>query len=91
MTATGTQSCILIEVADSGAGLPAEQLQHVFDPFFTTKEHGTGLGLSLTKSIVEAHGGSIFIEAGRDGGVIARIRLPEQAPESGEERSDETV
>ena len=91
MTATGTQACFLIEVADSGAGLPAEQLQHVFDPFFTTKEHGTGLGLSLTKSIVEAHGGSIFIEAGRDGGVIARIRLPEQAPESGEERSDETV
>lgn len=90
-TARGAQPCILIEVADSGVGLPAEQLQHVFDPFFTTKEHGTGLGLSLTKSIVEAHGGSIFIEAGRDRGLIARIRLPEEAPASGEERSNETV
>lgn len=91
MTETGTQPCILIEVADSGIGLTAEQLQHVFDPFFTTKEFGTGLGLSLTKSIVDSHGGDIYIEAGRERGVVTRIRLPKNRPDIREERSHEAL
>lgn len=67
-----------ITITDNGPGIP-EQLQHkVFQPFFTTKPEGrgTGLGLSLCKSVVEAHGGSITIESSTTSGTKVFIRLP---------------
>lgn len=70
---------IRIAIVDSGTGLTAEQLDRVFDPFFTTKDHGTGLGLSLTKSIVEAHDGSISISPNQGPGLTVEIYLPFEA------------
>ena len=66
---------IVAEVLDDGPGIPADMLPHVFDPFFTTKDNGTGLGLSVTHTIVREHGG--YIEASSDPGrgTCFRLRL----------------
>ncbi|RUM95767.1 histidine kinase [Pseudaminobacter arsenicus] len=65
-----------IAVSDSGSGIPSDRLGHVFDPFYTTKVHGMGMGLSIARTIVEAHGGSIHVENQSGGGSIFRVRLP---------------
>ena len=51
-----------IAVSDTGEGIPAETLAHVFDPFFTTKPNGMGMGLPISRTIIEAHGGRIWVE-----------------------------
>jgi signal transduction histidine kinase len=68
----------LVEVAfhDTGPGIPAADLPHVFEPYFTTKETGIGLGLALTKKIVEEHGGTIAVESQPGEGTRVTIRLP---------------
>ena len=53
----------LVEISDTGKGIPEENLTKVFDPFFTTKETGTGLGLSVAHHIMEIWGGSIAVES----------------------------
>ncbi|TBR08682.1 MAG: GHKL domain-containing protein [Candidatus Nitrosotenuis sp.] len=53
---------VIIEVADSGQGIPPENLNNIFDPLFTTKQRGTGLGLSSCKNIIEQHGGKISVK-----------------------------
>lgn len=63
-------------VVDAGHGLPAERLSHLFDSFYTSKPHGMGLGLSIARSIVEAHGGRIRAENNRDAGSTFRVALP---------------
>ena len=65
---------VQIRVTDSGPGIPAEDLPHVFDRYFSKREGGTGLGLALTKAIVQAHGG--HIEASNPGGACFTISLP---------------
>jgi signal transduction histidine kinase len=52
----------IIEIEDSGPGIPEEILSKIFDPLFTTKPKGTGLGLATVKNIVEQHGGSIYVK-----------------------------
>ncbi|HYJ82635.1 MAG TPA: ATP-binding protein [Allosphingosinicella sp.] len=70
---------VLIEVIDTGAGIPPSDLEKIFEPFYTTKETGTGLGLSLCRTIVEEHGGSLWAVAGVERGAAFRLRLPSAA------------
>ena len=67
---------ITIEIADTGVGIPPEQLTKVLDPFFTTKEKGTGLGLSVVYGVVERHGGRLAIDSAPGRGTTVTIRLP---------------
>jgi PAS domain S-box-containing protein len=67
---------IRLIIADSGPGIAAAHLPYVFDRFFTTKADGTGLGLPITRSIVEEHGGMIFVESEPGKGTAFRIVLP---------------
>jgi PAS domain S-box-containing protein len=68
---------VLIQVQDSGEGLNPEQTEHIFEPFFTTKPEGIGMGLSISRSIVESHGGRLWAESGPDGALF-QFTLPIQ-------------
>ena len=67
-----------VAVIDSGPGIPAEIAQDLFKPFITTKKHGMGIGLSISHSIIEAHGGRIWVEPNPNGGTIFRFQIPER-------------
>ncbi len=67
---------VLISVADNGSGVAAENLPRLFDAFFTTKQQGTGLGLPITKRIIEEHKGDITVESEPDKGTTFHVRLP---------------
>ncbi len=77
ITAREEIDCVLIEVADTGSGIPADSLPSVFDPFFTTKDVGSGLGLglSITYGIVQQFGGTISARNGDGGGAVFEVRL----------------
>ena len=66
-------------VQDSGPGIDAENTERVFDRFFTTKSQGMGMGLSICRSIVEAHGGRLWVETGSHRGSVFLISLPVRA------------
>lgn len=66
---------VLVDVCDTGPGIPLESLDRVFDPFFTTKEQGTGLGLSICQRIMHELGGSIGVSSGR-GGTVFTVAIP---------------
>ena len=65
-----------VSVADTGPGIAAELAGKLFEPFYSTKEHGMGMGLSIVRTIVEAHGGEIRAENSYHGGAVFRVRLP---------------
>ena len=65
-----------ISVQDRGIGLRAEQADRLFEPFYTTKAHGMGLGLAISRSIIEAHGGRLWAEADRGQGATFSFALP---------------
>jgi signal transduction histidine kinase len=69
-------SSAVISISDSGPGIPPNRLNEVFDPFFTTKEQGMGIGLSIARTIVQAHKGRIWAENVAGGGVVFRLSLP---------------
>jgi two-component system sensor kinase FixL len=66
----------MVTVADTGSGLPPDIAASLFQPFVTTKEHGLGIGLSICRTIVESHGGKLWMEPNKGGGTIFRFRLP---------------
>ena len=76
VAALGVGAQIEVVVEDEGAGVPQEERIAIFEPFFTTKERGTGLGLALTRAIVEAHGAEIRCEEGSRGGARFVISIP---------------
>jgi signal transduction histidine kinase len=65
-----------VSISDAGPGIPPEKLKEVFEPFFTTKDHGMGLGLSIVRTIVEAHSGQVVAANQIGGGAVFRFRLP---------------
>ena len=71
-----------IRVADTGSGLAPEVAQQLFQPFFTTKRHGMGVGLSISKTIVEAHGGRMWADANPGGGTVFHLTLKLAAAEA---------
>jgi two-component system sensor histidine kinase HydH len=70
------EDALLVQVEDDGPGIPQDEQELVFDPFFTRREGGVGLGLTIVRQIVEAHGGGIAVSRGRLGGACFTIRLP---------------
>jgi PAS domain S-box-containing protein len=83
-TARSDDGAVEVTVADSGPGIAPEAVECLFDSFFTTKSTGMGLGLSIARSIVEAHGGTIWAETRPEGGACFRIVLPVRSTTSGE-------
>jgi signal transduction histidine kinase len=75
-TRTDGGSSVLISISDSGPGIPAAKLNEIFDPFFTTKKQGMGVGLSIARTIVQAHGGRIWAENQIGGGAVFCLALP---------------
>src|SRR5437762_1045316 len=68
---------IVVSVRDSGPGFPAGLVEQLFEPFFSTKAEGTGMGLAIARSIIEAHGGTLAGENCEDGGACFTVCLPE--------------
>lgn len=81
-TELNTDGMAVISVIDSGSGLSPEVQEQLFKPFVTSKSTGMGIGLSITRSIVEAHGGKIWTEPNPDGGTIFRftVRTADSSP-----------
>ncbi len=67
---------VRVEVSDSGRGVPAEDREHLFDPFFSTKPEGMGMGLSISRSIIEAHGGTLALAVLASHGSTFFFELP---------------
>ena len=71
---------ILVSVSDTGPGFPPELVEQIFDPFFTTKPHGTGMGLRISRSIIEAHRGRLWAESSSPRGATFHLSLPATVP-----------
>jgi PAS domain S-box-containing protein len=72
----GENEQLLVSVSDTGVGLPAQHADQIFDAFFTTKAHGTGMGLRISRSIVESHGGRLWAAANSPAGASFYFTLP---------------
>jgi two-component system sensor kinase FixL len=65
-----------VRISDQATGIAPEQLENLFEPFFTSKENGLGMGLSISRTIIEAHGGRLWAESDGTSGTTFTIRLP---------------
>jgi signal transduction histidine kinase len=73
---TASENMAEVQISDNGPGIPEEVKAHIFDPFFTTKNEGTGLGLSVSNSIIQEHNGQVSVESEQDKGTTFFITLP---------------
>jgi signal transduction histidine kinase len=73
---TTDEGQLLISVSDSGVGLPSQDTERIFEAFFTTKAQGTGMGLSISRRIIESHGGRLWASANTEGGATFQFTLP---------------
>ena len=76
-----TGEAVRVAVRDQGPGIPADELPRIFDTFYTTKPNGMGMGLPISRSIVEAHGGRLWAENNPDRGATFAFTLPASPPE----------
>jgi signal transduction histidine kinase len=67
---------VSVSVSDTGNGFPAHLSEQIFDPFFTTKPQGTGMGLRISRSIIESHGGRLWAVSAPGGGATFHMNLP---------------
>ena len=74
---------ILVSVSDSGPGFPPQFAEQIFDPFFTTKPHGTGMGLRISRSIIESHGGRLWAVGSHGPGATFQFLLPAMTADRG--------
>jgi signal transduction histidine kinase len=72
----GENGQVLVSVSDTGVGLPAKHADHIFNAFFTTKPNGTGMGLRISISIVESHGGRLWAADNSPRGATFQFTLP---------------
>lgn len=89
--AAGEPGGLVVEVSDTGHGMPPDAVRAAFEPYFSTKDTGLGLGLALTRKIVEDHGGSIALDSEPGRGTTVRIMLPLLLAQSAAMAETETV
>ena len=89
--AGGETDCVVIEVSDTGKGIPPEVEKRLFDPFFTTKETGTGLGLPIAARIVEKHGGMLQYQTHPGHGTTFGVVLPREHKQTVERASSDAT
>jgi signal transduction histidine kinase len=75
-TELGQDGQLLISVSDTGVGLPADKTDQIFNAFFTTKPQGSGMGLAISRSIIESHGGRLWANANNGRGATFQFTLP---------------
>jgi len=73
---------ILVSFTDTGIGLSLQLAEKIFEPFFTTKPHGTGMGLRISRSIIESHGGRLWAVGSPGCGATFHLNLPAAIPSS---------
>lgn len=76
MSAERKRNTLIVKITDSGCGIPEDLIESIFEPFKTYKQGGTGLGLSLSKRIIEAHNGTISVDSKLEKGTSFTIKLP---------------
>ncbi len=76
ITTAGHADGVVIRFTDEGPGIPARDIGHIFEPFYTTKPDGLGIGLSVSRGLIEAHGGEIAVHSREGEGATFEIRLP---------------
>jgi two-component system sensor kinase FixL len=72
---------VMVSIADTGSGIDPEVAPNLFRPFVTSKAHGMGVGLSISQTIIDAHGGRIWVEPNPGGGTVFRFTLKSVARE----------
>jgi signal transduction histidine kinase len=81
-TDVGSDGLIRIEIADNGVGIPSHEIERVFEPFFSSKRQGLGLGLAISRSIVIAHGGRMWVHNNAGRGATVVVTLPAAGSQS---------
>jgi signal transduction histidine kinase len=75
-SAAGPTRDVIVRVCDTGSGVEPAKVERLFDAFYTTKSDGMGLGLTISRSIIEAHGGRLWAEAASPSGAIFQFSIP---------------